>query len=94
MSEVGFPDADADEDGQEEIPEMYIVEVNGATCDGETCRKCIDGCPVEMLALVAYVNGTGEEKQVSGVVTDMADCIGCMACETVCTTESIKVTEY
>ena len=47
-----------------------------------------------MLALVAYVNGTGEEKQVSGVVTDMADCIGCMACETVCTTESIKVTEY
>lgn len=73
---------------------MYIVEVNGATCDGETCRKCIEGCPVEILGQVAYLNGTGQEKLVSGVITDMTDCIGCMACETVCPTQSIKVTEY
>ncbi|RME49924.1 MAG: 4Fe-4S dicluster domain-containing protein [Caldilineae bacterium] len=73
---------------------MYIVEVNGETCDGAECMECIEGCPVEMLGLVAYVNGNGVNKEISGVITDMADCIGCLACETVCPTESIKVTEY
>jgi len=73
---------------------MYIIEVNGDTCDGPTCMECVDGCPVEMLGLVAYVNGTSAEKEISGVITDMADCIGCMACEAVCPTESIKGTEY
>ncbi|RMD59813.1 4Fe-4S dicluster domain-containing protein [Candidatus Parcubacteria bacterium] len=74
---------------------MFVVEVNGETCDGPECMECIEGCPVEMLGLVEYVtqNG-GEKKQISGVITDMADCIGCGACEATCPTGSITVTEY
>ena len=72
---------------------MFIVETNAETCDGNTCQDCIDSCPVEMLDLVSW-NGANGEKQISGVITDMNECIGCMACEAVCPTESITVTEY
>ncbi len=73
---------------------MYFVDVVAETCDGNTCSECIDGCPVEMLGLVDFALDSGDSKQISAVITDMSDCIGCMACEAVCPTESITVTEY
>lgn len=75
----------------------YIVTINVETCEG--CGDCAENCPVDILSLDARPDDipapeTAEDPEKVAIVSgDAAECTGCMACVSVCPSESITVQE-
>jgi ferredoxin len=75
----------------------YIVTINIETCEG--CGDCAENCPVDILSLDArpadvLPPDTAEDPEKVAIVSgDAAECTGCMACVSVCPSESITIQE-
>jgi ferredoxin len=75
----------------------YIVTINLETCEG--CGDCAENCPVDILSLDARPGDipapeTAEDPEKVAIVSgDAAECTGCMACVSVCPSESITIQE-
>jgi NAD-dependent dihydropyrimidine dehydrogenase PreA subunit len=75
----------------------YIVTINIETCEG--CGDCAENCPVDILSLDARPADvpppdTAEDPEKVAIVSgDAAECTGCMACVSVCPSESITIQE-
>jgi ferredoxin len=75
----------------------YIVTINVETCEG--CGDCAENCPVDILSLDARPADipppeTAEDPEKMAIVSgDAAECTGCMACVSVCPSESITIQE-
>jgi ferredoxin len=75
----------------------YIVTINLETCEG--CGDCAENCPVDILSLdarpadIAAPDTAEDPEKVAIVSGDAAECTGCMACVSVCPSESITIQE-
>ena len=65
---------------------MYTITIDVEKC--AACEECISSCPIEGFGM-QEVNG----KNVAVYTLSGDDCIGCLACESVCDEGAIAVLE-
>ena len=80
--------------GPEEKPAKLGIHGTAVAVDFDLCIEdgaCLDACPVDVFAWVDTPGHPASEKKADP--TKEADCIFCMACESVCPVEAIKITQ-
>ena len=80
--------------GEQNIPEKYGIYGEMAAVDFDLCTgdgECLDTCPTEVFVWMDTPGHSTSEKKAFPANED--ECIACRACESVCPTEAILITE-
>ena len=66
----------------------FILAIDQAACNG--CRKCVEACPVEALALVSANDPKTPRRKAARL--DEGACLGCGACVATCPENGLRLT--
>lgn len=80
--------------GPEEKPAKLGIHGTAVAVDFDLCvadGACLDACPVNVFEWMDTPGHAASEKKADP--SKEADCIFCMACESVCPVEAIKITQ-
>jgi len=65
---------------------MYTITIDVEKC--QACEDCVTSCPIELFEMTE-LNG----RKIATLTGNAEDCIGCMACESICEEGAITVLE-
>jgi ferredoxin len=65
----------------------FVVELDGATCDG--CGRCVKACPVDVLRLVPGGDPAHPGRKKAAAQTDL--CLGCGVCVPACPKGAVRL---
>ncbi len=87
--------ADHDVWGPVEAPKVLGIHGTTVAVDFDICiadGACIDACPVEVFEWLDTPGSPASEKKADPVREK--DCVLCMACESECPVQAVKITEH